>query len=157
MKTILTICIIALSTALISCGPESKEEQSTKEALAIHNVEAYFKTHDSIYIAQDAVFINRSTGEETKGRKAITEMLHYIYHVAFDAHAEIKHTLITEEGAVPEANFVGKQIGDFAGIPATGKVVNVPLCVSYSLNGDGLIQEARIYMLTDILMNQLKP
>jgi hypothetical protein len=39
---------------------------------------------------------------------------------------------------------------------ATGKQVNVPLCVTYDLNEDGLIQNGRIYMLTDVMMQQLK-
>lgn len=35
--------------------------------------------------------------------------------------------LQTDDGAVLEANFAGKQIGDFAGIPATGKEVKVSI------------------------------
>ena len=54
---------------------------------AIKNVVTYFNTHDTIYISENAVFIDMSSGEETIGRKAIGDMLHYIYHVAFDAKA----------------------------------------------------------------------
>lgn len=83
-------------------------------------------------------------------------MLHYIYHVAFDAKANVTNTIVTDKQALVEANFTGKHIGEFAGIPATGKDVNVPLCVSYDLNDEGLIQKARIYLLTDVMMQQLK-
>lgn len=131
-------------------------DSSKMNASTITNIEAYFKTHDTAYVAEDAVFKNMSTGEETKGRKAISEMLNYIYHVAFDARADVKHTIATDKNAVLEASFTGKHIGDFAGIAATGKQVNVPLCVTYDLNNDGLIKEARIYMLTDVMMQQLK-
>jgi len=120
------------------------------------NIEEYFKTHDIAFVAEDAVFINMSSGEETKGREAIAGMLNYIYHIAFDAHADIKHVMVTDRNAVLEANFTGTHIGEFAGVPATGKKVNVPLCVTYDLNDEGLIKTARIYMLTDVMIAQLQ-
>ena len=119
------------------------------------NIEEYFKNHDSAFVAEDAVFINMSSGEETRGREAISGMLHYIYHVAFDAHADVKHVIVMDSHAVLEATFTGVHIGEFAGVHATGKHVNVPLCVTYDLDEEGLIREARVYMLTDVMMAQL--
>jgi predicted ester cyclase len=81
-------------------------------------------------------------------------MLQYFYHIAFDARAEIKNKIITEKKAVLEADFVGKHIGEFAGIPPTNKEVNVPLCIVYDLE-NGLVKQARVYMLMDIMMKQL--
>ena len=123
---------------------------------AMKNIEEFFKTHDVIYVAENAVFKDMNSGEEINGRKAIADMLNYLYHVAFDAKAIVNNTIITENLALLEASFVGKHIGEFAGISATGKQVNVPLCVTYDLNEDGLIQNGRIYMLTDVMMRQLK-
>ena len=123
---------------------------------AMKNIEEFFKTHDVIYVAENAVFKNMNTGEEINGRKAIADMLNYIYHVAFDAEAIVNNTVMTKNHALLEASFVGKHIGEFAGISATGKQVNVPLCVTYDLNEDGLIQNGRIYMLIDVMMQQLK-
>jgi steroid delta-isomerase-like uncharacterized protein len=119
------------------------------------NVEAYFQTHDVQYLAEDAVFIDLTTGEETRGREAIAGMLNYIYHVAFDAKATIKNQIITQNKAIIEADFKGRHIGEFAGIPPTNKEVNVPLCVSYDIE-DGLIKTARIYMLASVLFQQLQ-
>jgi predicted ester cyclase len=119
------------------------------------NIESFFKTHDAKYVAADAVFTNMSTGEETKGRDAIAGMLQYMYHIAFDAKAEIINTIITEDKAVLEASFKGKHVGEFAGLQPTNKEINVPLCVSYDLEG-GLIKKARIYMLADVMMRQLQ-
>jgi predicted ester cyclase len=127
-----------------------KEEIS----LAKKNVEAYFNTHDVQYVTEDAVFTSMNTGEETHGREAIGQMLHYIYHVAFDAKAEITNKVITEKKAVLEFNFKGKHIGEFAGMQPTNKEVNVPVCVSYDLE-NGLIKEGRVYMLVDVMMKQL--
>jgi predicted ester cyclase len=123
-------------------------------SLAQKNVEAYFNTHDVQYVAEDAVFTSMNTGEETRGREAVGQMLHYFYHVAFDARAEITNKVITEKKAVLEFNFVGKHIGEFAGMQPTNKEVNVPTCVSYDLE-NGLIKKGRVYMLFDVLMKQL--
>ncbi len=118
------------------------------------NMEQYFKTHDLKYVADDAVFINMSSGEQTKGKEAIGQMLHFMYNVAFDAHANVISTIITNDKALLEAEFKGKHIGEFAGMPATNKEVNVPLAVSYDLE-NGLVKVARIYMLEDVMMKQL--
>lgn len=123
-------------------------------SLAKKNVEAYFSTHDVQYVTEDAVFTSMNTGEETHGREAIGQMLNYFYHVAFDARAEITNKVITEKKAVLEFNFVGKHIGEFAGMQPTNKEVNVPTCVSYDLE-NGLIKKGRVYMLVDVLMKQL--
>lgn len=118
------------------------------------NMEAYFKTHDVKYIAEDAVFINMATGERHQGKADIENMLHYIYHVAFDATASVNNYMITEDKAMLEGFFTGKHIGNFAGIEPTNKNVNVPLCVTYSVE-NGLIKEARIYMQVNVLIEQL--
>jgi predicted ester cyclase len=117
-------------------------------------MEDYFKTHDVKYVAEDAVFTHMNTGERYEGREAISQMLHYVYHVAFDAHAQTRSMVVTEDKAAIEGNFIGKHIGEFAGVQPTGKDVNVPLCVTYELK-NGFIQEARIYMLVDVIMKQL--
>lgn len=133
---------------------EEKTIQKTTSASVEQNVLAYFETHDLQYIAEDAVFKNLGTGEVHKGRAEVGAMLHYMYHVAFDAKAEIKSFIITEDKALMEAVFKGKHIGEIAGIKPTNKDVSVPFAVSYDIK-DGLIQEARIYMLGDVMMQQL--
>ena len=118
------------------------------------NIMAYFDTHDVQYVAEDATFIHLGTGEETKGRKAVGEMLHYMYHVAFDAGFEFVNRIVTENHAILEGRFRGKHIAEFAGVPATNREVNVPTCISYDLE-NGLIKTARIYMLGDVMYKQL--
>src|SRR6266498_2181783 len=103
-----------------------------KDLLSIskRNVEAFLATHDVKYVAEDAVYKHLSTGDEYKGREEIAAMLHYLYHVAFDARAEIKNVIITENKAMFEANFIGRHIGELAGLQPTNKEVNVPVCVT---------------------------
>lgn len=65
-----------------------------------------------------------------------------------------KNLIFSENNAVWEGNFVGKHIGEFAGIPATNMDVNVPLCVVYDVEQDQ-IKQARIYFEIPVLLKQL--
>ncbi|HEX6334670.1 MAG TPA: ester cyclase [Flavisolibacter sp.] len=123
-------------------------------SLARRNMLAYLESHDVQYVREDAVFRTLGTGEVYNGRADIGAMLHFMYHLAFDAHLEVKHQQVTESQAVVEGLFRGKHIGEIAGVPATGRDVSVPMSVCYDLE-DGLIKEARIYFLDDVLLQQL--
>ena len=119
-----------------------------------HAVECYFETHDVKYLANDPVFINMGTGEETHGKAAVSAMLHFMYHTAFDAKAIIRNKVITHKHAMLEFVFSGTHIGEFAGITATNRHVEVPCTVVYDLE-NGFIKTARIYMMLNVLMQQI--
>jgi len=120
------------------------------------HVEAFVKTHDTIHVAENAIFKILNTDQEFKGREAIEQMLNYFYHVAFDARIIINDIIVTNKKAVLEATFTGRHIGEFANVPPTNKEVNIPMCVAYDMNEDGLVKEGRIYMLMDVMMQQLQ-
>jgi steroid delta-isomerase-like uncharacterized protein len=112
------------------------------------------KHTDMSVMADDVVFRNMATGDEARGPDGVQKMIQYIYHTAFDAHA-IDTKIICDDGkAVLEGTFVGKHVGEFAGIPATGKEVSVPLAVSYDLENDR-IKRARVYFETPVLFEQI--
>jgi steroid delta-isomerase-like uncharacterized protein len=118
-------------------------------------IEKFFASgHDVQYVAEDAVYIDMGNSKETHGREAVKQFLHYMYHVAFDARAEITNKMFTDNKAAIEFNFRGKHIGEFAGIQPTGKEVNVPVCVVYDVE-NGLIKKARIYLLANTMIKQL--
>lgn len=110
--------------------------------------------HDVGMMSEDVVFTHMATGDEHRGPDAVRRMLDYMYRQAFDAKAEIKSRICVDSQAVLEAEFVGKHIGEFAGIPATGRRVRVPFCVVYDLEG-GKIARGRVYMELPVLMRQL--
>jgi steroid delta-isomerase-like uncharacterized protein len=125
--------------------------ESTRETMM-----RYFDSEhgDVSMMADDVVFTVMATGQEHQGRDGVLGMLNYFYHVAFDATAAPRTTLFGENNAMVEGEFVGKHIGEFAGIPATGKDVRVPLCVVYDLENDQ-IKRGRIYFEMPALLQQL--
>lgn len=116
----------------------------------------YMDSHhsDVSMMADDVVFTIMATGQEHHGPEGVLQMLNYFYRLAFDATAETTNLVFADGQAVAEADFVGQHIGEFAGIPATGKEVRVPLCVVYDLEDD-LIKRARVYFEMPALMQQL--
>jgi steroid delta-isomerase-like uncharacterized protein len=125
--------------------------QRTRDA-----VERYLNSaHDDLsMMADDVVFTTMATGDEHRGVEGVRRMLHYVYHEAFEAKAETRNRIYAENNAVLEGDFVGKHIGTFAGIEATGRQVRVPLCVVYDLQ-DGRIVRGRVYLEVPVMMQQL--
>lgn len=113
------------------------------------------KHTDVSVMSDDVVFTTMATGEEHHGKEGVQQMLNYFYHVAFDADAEIKNLIFADDQAVFEGVFVGKHIGEFAGVAATNKQVRVPLCVVYDLE-NGLIKKGRVYFEMPVLFEQIK-
>lgn len=125
--------------------------ESTREVM-----NRYFNSAhgDVSMMADDVVFTIMGTGQEHHGPAAVQGMLNYFYHIAFDARAEPMNEVYGDGQAALEWDFVGKHIGEFAGIPATGKDVHVPLCVVYGLENDQ-IKRGRVYFEMPALLQQL--
>ena len=117
-------------------------------------LEAYWQDHDARHVAEDAVFVMKPTGEEIRGREAIAKHLAGFYHGALEARAVTTNAIFSEGKGVLEARVVGRHTGTFAGVPATGRDVEVPLCVTYEVR-DGLIQRANIYLMVNVLLAQI--
>lgn len=109
---------------------------------------------DLSMMADDVVFTTMASGEEHQGREAVQAMLRFMYHVAFDAHAEVRTLVCEADHAVLEGLFVGRHTGEFAGIPPTGREVRVPLCVVYDITNAG-IRRGRVYFEMPVLLAQL--
>jgi hypothetical protein len=140
-----------MTASLIAAAPAAAQ-MTVAETRAI--IEPYAASHDPRYLTEDAVFVHMATGERHEGREAVGRMLNYIYHEAFDAHAEPLAISIGEGTATLEATFVGRHIGTFAGIEPTGREVRVPLAVTYEVTPEG-ISGARVYMAMSVMFAQL--
>ena len=111
-------------------------------------LQGYLVDHDPSFLADDATFTDVTSGMQWTGREAIAAMLDWLYSRVFDAHVEDVRLIAdvdAETGlAAAELAFVGRHIGEFAGIPATNRDVRVPMVVVYELAG-GRITAARVH------------
>ena len=138
----------------MATSPATPLEQSQAIDRTRSVLESYWKSHDPKYVAEDAVFIMMPTGVEIRGREAIARHLDEFYHRSFTAHAEVANSVFGESKGLLEAVVVGTHTGDFGGVAATGRNVRVPISVAYDLEG-GLIKSARIYLMVNVLFDQI--
>ncbi|MDB5059941.1 MAG: hypothetical protein JWO59_3413 [Chloroflexi bacterium] len=122
-------------------------------------MEAYLRTlvHRgpfATFFADDVTCTLIGTGQDVHGRAAVEGFIRYFHEQAFDARVEVKQTVVGDGRAALEATFVGTHIGEFQGVPATGKQVIVPYAVLYDLD-TSKITALRIYVPLDVLMRQL--
>jgi predicted ester cyclase len=69
------------------------------------------------------------TGDQVRGRDAVRDFIITLHSHWFDASPEIKNLTVGDGVAALEAVFVGKHIGEFAGLPTTDAEVRL----SYSV------------------------
>lgn len=96
------------------------------------------------YFADDVVVKVVDAGHQIVGREAAEAAIIDFHQVAFAAAPEVQ-TFIAGSGiAYAEMHFRGTHTGDFFGIPATGREVNVPYVAVWELSGDK-ITAVRLY------------
>ncbi len=114
--------------------------------------------HNYAYVTDDVLFIDMLTGRPwATNRAELEEAFHYLYNVAFHAHAGDGNLLVGNGVAVYEWTLVGRHIGEFAGIPPSGREVRLPMVAVYELEDQPpyRIERARIYMKTGLLLEPL--
>ncbi len=107
------------------------------------------------YLADDATLTLMGAGQDAAGREAVRQLIDYLHQQAFAARPRLKTLLVAEGQAALEADFIGTHTGEFAGIAATGREVNVPYAVVYDVGPDK-VTALRIYMPMDALLRQLQ-
>jgi steroid delta-isomerase-like uncharacterized protein len=149
---------IAVSAALLlaACTGNTTEKTPMSAEQNRAALTRYLESNhsDLTMMAEDVIFTNMATGEEHSGREAVREMLEFVYHGAFEGHAETRNLIVDGDRAVLEATFVGIHKGDFAGVPATGREVRVPLAVIYDMK-DGMITRGRVYFEVPAFLAQV--
>lgn len=78
-------------------------------------------------------------------------MLRFFYEEAFDADFIPERTYIADGLAAVEGRVVGKHLGEFGAIAGTGKEVDVPLAVFYTVQGRGITEGRGWFMFSTFL------
>ena len=130
------------------------QQMSVEETQSVFQRYADSEHQDVSMMSPDVVFRVMGTGQEFRTPEGVLGMLSWFYHGAFEARADTKNLIVGEGKVCIEADFVGRHTGEFAGVPATGKDVTVPLAVVYDLR-DGKLAEGRVYFETPAFLAQV--
>jgi len=107
------------------------------------------------YFTEDVSWTTVETGEHLHGRQAVRDYIVAFHTRIFDAHPEPSHVGIADGYAFAEADFVGTQTAEFAGIAPTGAPVRVPYTMAYDVNETG-ITALRAYIPIAQIVAQLQ-
>jgi len=128
--------------------------ESTSETLTTYLEVLVQRGPYAQYFADNVTFTLVGANQEVTGREAVEQFIRYFHEQAFDAHPKLKTTIVEEDRAAAEIDFVGTHIGEFAGVPASNKNVNVPYAVVYDFQDDK-ITALRAYIPMDALLQQI--
>ena len=106
------------------------------------------------YLADDVALTFMGTDMRIEGREGVQQFIDLAHQHAFETDIKVKNAAYGENTAILEAEFVGKHIGEFQGVPASGRQVNVPYAAAYKLDGEK-VTELRLYFPLDLLMRQI--
>jgi steroid delta-isomerase-like uncharacterized protein len=120
--------------------------------LSAENAHQIAQTLDTLH--PECVFEDTSLGLVYRGREGAAEYYKTWWDAfAIDVRSGARHWT-TEGNMVAEATYVGVHIGDFYGLPATGRSIEIRLAVVITFK-DGLMVGERFYYDTGALFSQL--
>ena len=80
-------------------------------------------------------------GDASDGETAVRELLQDLMGGFPDFHAEVEKTHHADEAVICEARITGTHNGSFAGIPPTGRQVDIPMVGIFDFDQDRLVCE----------------
>ncbi len=135
-------------------GDESMSIKATEKTLAAYAEALFGGGAYEDFLAEDVTLSMVDSDLVVEGRAAVKAMIDDLHHVAFDATPEVVETVVGEGRAALELTFIGTHTGEFGGVAATGREINVPYAVFYEF-ADDQITSLRIYWPTDEILRQL--
>jgi steroid delta-isomerase-like uncharacterized protein len=107
------------------------------------------------YFSDDVVWTFMESGEEVRGRDNVRDVIVDMHTQAFKATPELRSLVVGDGVVAVEATFHGTHVGEYGGVPATGRSVSVPYAVFYTLEGDR-ITALRAYWPATAVAAQLR-
>jgi steroid delta-isomerase-like uncharacterized protein len=101
--------------------------------------------------ADDAVIESPTAGVH-RGREAAEKALRAIFSAFLDLTVSPDYLIIDGGSVASVITLEGTHIGDFLGIPPTGKQFRMPAVFFYQLENGKIVRERRIYDFTGLLI-----
>jgi steroid delta-isomerase-like uncharacterized protein len=102
----------------------------------------------------DIVFVNIAMGERYEGKEAVRGFLEHLFGALPDLELDVTLRVPKGKYVAEEYHIKGHHRGEFFGIPATGKYVDIP-CVSMVELRDGKLKEDHFYFDALTCMRQM--
>jgi steroid delta-isomerase-like uncharacterized protein len=111
-----------------------------------HDLEGVMLTY-----AASARYDDEPYGEHHAGRREVRLYYERLMRALPDLRIEIHRRHVTDEVVILECVIGGTHLGEWRGLPATGRRVRFPLCAVYTFDGDRLAGEKIYYDRATVL------
>jgi len=105
-------------------------------------------------LCDEPMYVVMATGQRHHGRHAVAAFYASLFEGVPDASFDLIAVFVGEEGVVEESVLRGTHQGALFGIPATGRVIELPLTIVFPMK-DGHILGERLYFDMDTLRSCL--
>ena len=115
-----------------------------------HDLDGVISTFGEI-----AQYDDEPWGEHFEGTDGVRHYYEQLMRAVPDLEIEVRHRHVTDDAIVLEVAIRGTQLGEWRGLPATGRRVEIPLCAVYTFNADDRLAGERIYYDRGTVLKQL--
>ena len=100
----------------------------------------------------DNAVIESPTAGVHSGRDAAERTFRLVFSAFLDLTMSVESLIIEGNNAAALLSIEGTHIGEFLGLPPTGKRFTVPVAIFYQLDDGKIVRERRIYDFTGLLV-----
>jgi steroid delta-isomerase-like uncharacterized protein len=93
--------------------------------------------------------------EHYQGREGVRQFYQQLMAALPDMEIEVREQYFAAEAILVEVTIRGTHLGEWKGLPATGRRVEVPLCGVYTFDADDRLAGERIYYDRATVLRQL--
>lgn len=115
-----------------------------------HDLEGILST-----FGNGAQYEDEAWGENYKGRDGVRQFYEQLMQALPDVKIEILRQHVTDDAILLEVIIRGTHLGDWRGLPATGRRIEFPLCGVYTFDSDDRLAGERIYYDRATVLRQL--
>ena len=122
----------------------------------------FFKRREAAYEELDAAALARDYAENSviesptagvhRGPEAAEKTLRAVFTAFLDLTVTIDQLIIDGDNVASVLTLDGTHVGEFLGMPATGKRFMIPAVFFYYFENGKIVRERRIYDFTNLLM-----
>ncbi|HET6890255.1 MAG TPA: ester cyclase [Pyrinomonadaceae bacterium] len=115
-----------------------------------HDLDAVLAT-----FGPDARYDDQPWGDHRTGRDGVRSYYTELMRALPDLAIEVRHRHVASDSVVLEVTIRGTHLGQWRGLPATGRPLEFPLCALYTFDADDRLAGERIYYDRGVVLGQL--
>jgi len=147
-----------VASASIPAAGAEKDRQSARTAIVEqhirleneHDLEAVLRT-----FGDTARYDDEPWGEHYNGRNGVRLFYEQLMKALPDLEIEVQSRHATDNAVLVEVMIRGTHLGNWRGLPATGRRVEFPLCGVYTFDADDRLAGEKIYYDRGTVLRQL--